>query len=227
METIVTLILSAELLPEVASIEAFNEARDEPWCWTLTLRSFEVVHGISRLVRLVPDKLATAIEINREFGNEDGTFLIDLILDLLKQYQDLHFQQRQVAEAHEAHLEEASDAIGHREAADVAAPSPDEVSSLDQNMKTLFQELEKFKDLLTQKNSEGFEPAAIKVVEVCDDLLVFSQIFLDFIHPVWIQVKRSRSVDDDFVEEKKKLVEEKLTRNAKKLSLEFRSLYNL
>ena len=56
----------------------------------MTLKSFEPVHGLSRVVRLIPDKLATAIEINKENlddPKDDGSFLVDLVTKLLKYYQ--------------------------------------------------------------------------------------------------------------------------------------------
>ncbi len=56
----------------------------------MILKSFEAVHGLSRVVRLIPDKLATAIEINKENlddPKDDGSFLVDLVTKLLKYYQ--------------------------------------------------------------------------------------------------------------------------------------------
>jgi len=60
------------------------------WIWVVDLKSFEPVHGLSRVVRLIPDKLATAIEINKENlddPKDDGSFLVDLVTKLLKYYQ--------------------------------------------------------------------------------------------------------------------------------------------
>ncbi len=45
---------------------------------------------MSRIVKLIPDKLATAIAINKENlkdPKDDGSFLIDLLLKLLEFYQ--------------------------------------------------------------------------------------------------------------------------------------------
>lgn len=56
--------------------------------WILNLISFEVVHGMSRVLMLLPDKLATALAINKENlpDPDDGGFLIDLVLQLLEHY---------------------------------------------------------------------------------------------------------------------------------------------
>jgi hypothetical protein len=44
--------------------------------WFLDLSSFEAVHGMSRVLMLIPDKLATALVINDEHIQDDGSFLI-------------------------------------------------------------------------------------------------------------------------------------------------------
>ena len=62
------------------------------WMWFLNLESFEAVHGMSRIVKLIPDKLATAIAINREElsdPEDDGSFLVNLVTKLMIFYKDL------------------------------------------------------------------------------------------------------------------------------------------
>ena len=56
--------------------------------WCLDLVSFEAVHGISRVLRLIPDKLATSLAINKENlpDPDDGGFLIVLVSDLLDHF---------------------------------------------------------------------------------------------------------------------------------------------
>jgi len=48
------------------------------------------MHGLSRVALLVPDKIATAMEINKEdFPDpDDGTFLIELVEKLVIFYRD-------------------------------------------------------------------------------------------------------------------------------------------
>ncbi len=55
----------------------------------LTLNSFELIHGFSRVCKLLPDKLATAIVVNKEelkSTNDSGAFLIELVQDLTRFY---------------------------------------------------------------------------------------------------------------------------------------------
>ena len=60
------------------------------WKWLLNLKSFESVHGMSRVVLLIPDKLATAIAIFKENlpDPDSGAFLVVLVIDLVKFYID-------------------------------------------------------------------------------------------------------------------------------------------
>ena len=48
----------------------------------MSLANFEAVHGMSRVVRLLPDKIATAQTIAAEFKPEDSLFLIELVIKL-------------------------------------------------------------------------------------------------------------------------------------------------
>ena len=69
----------------------YTNASKEAWLWLVNLKSFEPVHGLSRVIRLIPDKLATAILIRKEnlsSSNEDGLFLIDLVLELTTVYKE-------------------------------------------------------------------------------------------------------------------------------------------
>ena len=60
----------------------------------ITLKNFEQVHGLSRVLMLIPDKLATAIEINKEHLPDDtGDFLSQLVVKLLIFYSSEKFQR--------------------------------------------------------------------------------------------------------------------------------------
>jgi len=57
----------------------------------ITSRDFEIAHGITRFVKSVPEKLATALAVNRESlpePTDDGSYLLDLIVRLLDQYSE-------------------------------------------------------------------------------------------------------------------------------------------
>jgi hypothetical protein len=71
-----------------SNLYLFTAYYEKTWKLRLDLKSFEVMHGLSRVVLMVPDKIATAIEINKEDlpDPDDGTFLIGLVEDLVVFY---------------------------------------------------------------------------------------------------------------------------------------------
>jgi hypothetical protein len=71
-----------------SNLYLFTAYYEKTWKLKLDLKSFEVMHGLSRVALLVPDKIATAIEINKEDlpDPDDGTFLIQLVEDLVVFY---------------------------------------------------------------------------------------------------------------------------------------------
>jgi hypothetical protein len=50
---------------------------NQPWKIQMSLKSFEVFHGISCVMKRLPDKLATAIAINRENFSSPGVNFIN------------------------------------------------------------------------------------------------------------------------------------------------------
>jgi hypothetical protein len=77
-----------------SNLYLFTAYYEKTWKLTLDLKSFEVMHGLSRVVLMVPDKIATAIEINKEDlpDPDDGTFLIGLVEDLVVFYKGKLFR---------------------------------------------------------------------------------------------------------------------------------------
>jgi len=67
--------------------EALVESQAGRISWRTSLRHFEPVHLLTRIFRLLPDKLATAKAICVEGlpdPADDGSFLIRLVLQLLE-----------------------------------------------------------------------------------------------------------------------------------------------
>lgn len=80
---------SNRIVNKLAHIYLFTDYYERTWKLDLDLESFEVMHGLSRVVLLLSDKIATAIEINKEDlpdPNDDGGFLIQLVINLVKFY---------------------------------------------------------------------------------------------------------------------------------------------
>ena len=85
-----TLGQNDRVLNKVAVLYLFAPYLAKIWKLILNLKSFEVMHGLSRVALLVPDKLATAIAINKENlpDPDDGGFLVQLVIDLVIFYRD-------------------------------------------------------------------------------------------------------------------------------------------
>jgi len=86
----ITLDAQDRINNKLAHLYLFTDYYERTWKLSLNLESFEVMHGLSRIVLLLPDKIATAIAINKEVlpDPDDGTYLIQLVVNLLKFYQD-------------------------------------------------------------------------------------------------------------------------------------------
>ena len=70
---------------------------DQLWNWErIDTESFEVMHGLYRICRILPDKIHTAFDINIENlpnPEDDGRFLIDLCLNLCTFFRDMQAQR--------------------------------------------------------------------------------------------------------------------------------------
>ena len=80
---------SGDITPYSACVYLRPANRLGKWFWRTNLESFEVVHGLSLILKMLPDKLATAIIISLEdlpSKEDDGSFFIDLVSNLLGQY---------------------------------------------------------------------------------------------------------------------------------------------
>ena len=74
----------------------YSSYEGQIWNLKLNLGTFEVMHGLYRICRLVANKLDVAFEINLEKlpnPNDDGSFLVDLVSDLCIFYRDMHLRQ--------------------------------------------------------------------------------------------------------------------------------------
>ena len=75
-----------------AFVYLFSDYLAKPWKLELKTISFELMQGLSRVVQLIPEKLTTAIAINKEEmddEDDDGRFLIYLVEKLLNFYMAL------------------------------------------------------------------------------------------------------------------------------------------
>ena len=215
------LAFSGKTLPVSAEICFLRSgATGQRWRWTLSNRSFEAVHLLSRVARMTADKLLTASLLNldnlRDPGDEGG-FLIRQLEDLaalsgsrLRELRVLEAAEltlrRQRAylpptEGEERHddglrgencLEFSTGAYGFL----TSEHSPVEISgperSLDQVVDWFASRLVGFREFLAR----GPGPSRVfawaeATVEMAAEILACCQAYLHFVHPVWLELEET------------------------------------
>lgn len=133
--------------------------------WSVKIRKdFEVIHGVSRIVRLIPDKLATAIAIANERLPHDGSYLVQIVSDLLATFREKAAKTHPAGNHDDDMLLDCLDDLKRRlEAFDVA--------------------------LRARKPIPVLKEAAKNDVDVCDRIFQMCHAFLDFVHPTSLALK--------------------------------------
>ena len=217
------------------------DQQGQDWLWTVNLLSFESVHGISRVVKLLPDKLATAIAINKENlpdPKDDGTFMIVLVIDLLKFYQELDLGQSlrttdgasnvDVQPLPENELEVINETVQslttNEELRNLKTLSIENLKSsfnFQQILEKLSNQLKSFKGILSARLEPEFENFSLSILSFCEDILAACHIYMDFVHPVILEIKRRGRIEEELVEQLKSNLTRKLNENNRKLTNEF------
>jgi hypothetical protein len=238
----------------ISSFIYFDVCSDnQVWLWNVNPNYFEAIDGISRIVKLIPEKLATAIEINQENlpdPKDDGSFLIVLVIDLLKFYQDLvhkrslQNQEEAAKEANENFLYEEVKSHVKSETKPLSKtefkPKPEQelepeadISdlkkslNLEQVLKIYSERLIFFKDTLGKRIQSQTKEAAKTVLTLAENLEKACTVYLDFLHPSFLQIKREGTIHDLAMDQMKIKVDEKIEKNNQKLMNEFQTITGL
>jgi hypothetical protein len=174
-------------------IAAVLQIPQRTWRWKVNLQMFEALHGMSRVVRLIPDKLVTVQEICKLHEPYESLFLIELILDLVKRYA-LMASEKQISNAT---LEDATSIticpvtgqIHFERPADTEADQLDFYQSVDllrTQLETLIEQLRTRKDIAHQ---------IATILNTADGISAATECFVHFTHPAIIQVARRLSFE--------------------------------
>jgi len=165
------------------------------WAWEVTDVDFEVIHGLSRIVKLLPHQLATALLVQHDIG--DGAYFCNLIKDLMAQFQSIH-RRKQDNRPH---------------------PRIEDLKTLSEVMDQCFWQLHTLSRMM-QRNEGDFTAQARIILKTADGLRQLCEVFLVFAFPLWIKLNRMRDVDLLEVQARKdRCEEEALVQN--KLTNEF------
>jgi len=192
------------------------------WKWELHLSDYEVVHGLSRVVRLIPDKAYVARSINiDERVNDDGSFIVELVEKLARDFSCIHREKMATAEDLDApeDLQTFKVEYGPHEEGSIDTRECDVnlAMALEEYVRSIFN----MKNCLILNQRDDFDQVTAETLKMSDDLLLASQIFLDLIHPVWIMVRRSQEVDNVTIESIMDACESKLIDYEGRISKEY------
>ena len=192
----------------------------KPWKQKVNYKSFEAMHGLSRVTCLVPDKLATALAIFNEDlpDSDDGGFLIKLVIDLVVFYRGKLASQVLPEDSNEA-IPRIEKLAGYGVHPDFKAP--EETVGLVEVLNEFLIKMVSMQANLTMRVKDAVLADAHEILQMADDLLEFSVAFMDFVNPVCLNVERKGSFDENRVEELKFELNAKLDDNKKRLREEF------
>lgn len=167
--------------------------------WTVSERHFEEIHGLSRVVLVIPDKVVTTFAVIQDLypqRSENEGFLIGLVLDLCRRYID-------IAAARPVEQPFRPDADGHVEYTfefGVADPSDLAVGNeqslgFHATLCALRDELAALQPLAVPNGEDDYFVAADDLVKFCDEIREACLVYLEFAHPVLIRSRREGAAD--------------------------------
>lgn len=165
------------------------------WTWTTTLTDFEVIHGLSRIIKMIPDKIAIAEEINKQNVEEeryDGTFFINLVIDLLDRYIQIHQERHNDHPENEDfnttfHIFLVENMRIYDEDLNDENPSHTDLMS---SMHILRDCLQTMITTLKTKDYYLYRQQGKAICKILDLINIYTYLFLQFIHPGWIHTRR-------------------------------------
>ena len=174
---------------------------EKAWQFKLNLKTFEVMHGLSRVTRLVPDKLATAIAINKEElddPEDDGGFLIQLVLDLISFYITNLARQLPFPNDEDNLFDSRLENIGEDQ--DRVFILPELTIELSDLLCEFKDKLLSFKRTLRARSSEDLKNEADSLLRMSDNILEVCKVYLDFVHPIYLNIQRHGIFEESQIE---------------------------
>jgi len=203
-----------------ANLYLFADFYAKPWRIKTNLKSFEVLHGMSRVVLLIPDKLATAVEINREKLSDphDGGFMVQLVIDLVSFYISLFSDIPTVSSEQ---ISSRIEPLSVRDQEKDTFLFPEECVELSDLLLEFKDKLEHVKLALKERREEAIIFDCQTVVRMADSILELCNAYIDFVHPIYLDVERNGSFNDGKIKSLRKAISEKLAEQNNRLKDEF------
>jgi len=193
----------------------------------LGTHSFEVAHGISRIVKLFPDKLASALAVNREFfdgPNDDGSYLIELLEKLLTRYEELtnqdlrkpmpdndahNFRSFRISRSNDPWPQSTPDGNCAEPLAKQMKARHDARTDVNQlnervqdrgiadSLKRLKMLLSSAKEWLAVHDEVKYRLTVDKILQACRDFRYLTETYCRFAHPLIVEASRKDYFSDD------------------------------
>ena len=166
------------------------------WSWDVNRKSFEVLHGMSRVVKLIPDKLATARVIGFE-EQGDHNFLFQLVIDLIEntylELNEKNWVARVPTDSADHQLSLTTLLCGYPDLPLLDLPRRAQQKTLHQCITNLSLQLKAAQNAATL---EQFDRSCRRILETADGILSGCQAYLQFVHPIMCYVRRLQEFDD-------------------------------
>ena len=88
----------------------------------------------------------------------------------------------------------------------------------------LEKKLKSFKAALANRDGDELNNLASDILVLSQSILSFCLIFMDYVHPIWIQFKRSGMMDQSKLDDLKSKMDQKLETNSNRLMKEYQDI---
>jgi len=168
----------------------YSEIQTDHFLWRVGLSSFEVVHGLSRVVGLIPEKVVINRRVFEGYQgpDPDSGWLVQLVADLLHRYRVIQQQAPAIPERRGAFSRLVN--IGNGELGEGNEVNVDDGLDLSGTLDALFNDLTDVKQLTEVNSVQLYWDAAQAVVEFSDKIREACLIYLDLIHPFLVWSRR-------------------------------------
>lgn len=187
--------------------------------WVVSERQFEEVHGLSRVVLLVPDKLATTCELLRTESVPDPGFLINLVVDLCSRYVQTSSGRPSEPPVEESLADRAFVFDGNED-----GPVGNEPASLTSTIAQLRSRLVAARNLAVEDRELDLCAEALSLVSLADSLRELCLVYLNFVHPVLIKSRRQPGLTEEAIQEHFEVTNRLLLRRRRYLHTEYHGL---
>ena len=178
--------------------------RNQLFKWEVNEARFEEIHGLSRVVRLIPDKIITALDIAKEkIPDHDGSFLLNLLIDLCKHYEQVTSKhddlvlldrfERMVVKDNYLIL---SDSLPSSDPTLTLRIGEGEISkgqgyTIYDVVVGMISRLEFLCSCIADQRYDEYEVASLRFLSFVDEVREFCIIYLDIVHPTLIRSRRA------------------------------------